>query len=158
MSDIKFKKDKTDEKEKYNELLFMLNDFETEENEEQKEYYELISSRNLHEYDTTEEFDKHQRTIRQYIIDEYESKMFYRKFSFWSIIGITFSLLVFIYLFLFFKSSSTPISFLITLTLSVFANLMALIGIVFKYVFSSTTEITDYAKALSEQEYRNNNK
>lgn len=140
----------------YRVLQDLLDDVDYAENDEVRDLSKIVSSRDLHEYDTTEEFNNHQEDIRKYIIREYESKMFYRKFSFWSIIVITFSLLIFIYLFLFFKSSTTPISFLITLTVSVFANLMALIGIVFKYVFSSTTEITDYASALADQEKENN--
>lgn len=122
-----------------------------------KNYYDLISSAELETYDTTEEYNEHQRTIRDYIIKEYENKMFYRKVSFWSILTITGSLLVFIYSFLFLKADSASLSLLITLTVSVFANLIALIGIVFKYVFSSTTEIMDYSKNLYQQDKENNN-
>lgn len=141
----------------YDDLLHLIEDVDVDVDEEQEKHFDIISRRRSNEYDTNEQFNNHQTDIRNYIIEEYKTKLFYRKFSFWSIISITFSLLLFIYLFLFFKSSTAPISFLITLTVSVFANLMALIGIVFKYVFSSTTEITDYASALATQEKEDNN-
>src|SRR5690625_3001307 len=90
----------------YIDLMHLLENIETEEDEEQENYFDIISSVDITEYDTTEEFNRHQRTIRHYIIEEYRNKMLYRKISFWSIIGITGSLLIFIYVFLFVKSST----------------------------------------------------
>lgn len=140
----------------YEDLERLIGHDDIDKNKNQESFYQLLSNRKYGEYGTNEAFNAHHNEIRKYIIQEYESKISYRKISFWSIMIVTFSLLVFIYMFLFLKSETAPISFLITLTVSVFANLMALIGIVFRYVFSSTTEITDYAKVLSDREETNN--
>lgn len=112
----------------------------------------MLQNRVPREFETSSEFHAHHNLVRSLIIEELKSKHKFRKISYWLVMGIALSLLIFIYLFIFFKSATASLPLLITLTVSVFANLIALIGVIFKYVFSSTKEITDYASILSDHE------
>lgn len=110
--------------------------------------YNVVHNRKNKEYATSEQFKNHNNAIMEEILQEYRSKRKLRSISYWIIIGFALSLLIFISLFMLLKSDKAHLSLLITLTVAVFGNLSALSAIIFKYVFSSTTELTNYAEHL----------
>lgn len=141
------------------DISHLLDDFEETPNSDetlQKSLYNIISDRKGNEFSTDDEFKEHNNAIRDQIIDELKSK---KKLRFWSYIIIfffAFSLMGATWTFLFLKSETAHLSLLITITIAAFGNLLTLIAIIFRYVFSSTTELTDYAKILLENENNGN--
>ncbi|WP_040979738.1 hypothetical protein [Oceanobacillus jeddahense] len=114
--------------------------------------YMKVNSRTVNEYDTNLQFKEHSDKIRKHILDELKAKQTLRKYSYWIIIGIFVSLMILTWTFLFRFSEDTPLALLMTVTIAAFGNMLSLVAIIFKYVFSSTTEITDYAKILLDNE------
>lgn len=122
----------------------------------QESLYDIINERNSNEFSTDDQFIEHSNKIRNHIIDELKSKKRLRIISYWVIVGFAITLMGATWTFLFRFSEDTPLALLITVTVASFGNMLSLIAIIFKYVFSSTTEITDYAKILLESENNGN--
>jgi len=114
--------------------------------------YDAIHNRKNKEYETSNQFKKHSNEIRNVIIEEYRSKRKLRKVSYFILVLFALVILLFTGFFIFFKAEKVPLSLSITLVVGAFANLSALFAIIFRYVFSSTTELTDYAKYLLDHE------
>lgn len=146
-----------------NDLLELLDEDEVETDkptissyEKNKKLSETLSKRKNEEFETNSQFKRHNHEIRSHIIEELKSKKKVRAISYWVIVVLALLLMGATWTFLFLKSDTAHISLLITVTVAAFGNMLTLVAIIFRYVFSSTTELTDYAKILLENENNGN--
>lgn len=97
-------------------------------------------------------FDKHVNTMRKLVEDEQKQKRRFRTIATYGAFGLVVYSIVFItFLFGFlvgFRGYIPPASVLVGVSVSFVANIIGLATIVFKYVFSSTKETTDYISKI----------
>lgn len=93
-------------------------------------------------------FEVHIKRMRLLLEDEHNQKKHFRKIATYGALGLVFYSIIFVtILFGFligFKNYIPPASVLIAISVTFIANIIGLATIVFKYVFSSTKETTDY--------------
>lgn len=100
----------------------------------------------------TASFEKHVENMRKLVEEEHEQKRKFRKIATYGAFGlVTYSVIFITFLFGFLvvlKGYIPPASVLIGVSVSFIANIIGLATIVFKYVFSSTKETTDYISKI----------
>lgn len=100
----------------------------------------------------TASFEKHVENMRKLVEEEHEQKRKFRKIATYGAFGLVIYSVIFItFLFGFLvvlKEYIPPASVLIGVSVSFVANIIGLATIVFKYVFSSTKETTDYISKI----------
>lgn len=102
----------------------------------------------------TETFNKHINTMREFVEDEQIQKRRFRTIATYGAFGLVIYSIIFItFLFVFlvaFKGYTPSASVLVGVSVSFVANIIGLATIVFKYVFSSTKETTDYISKIDD--------
>ncbi|MFV8045001.1 hypothetical protein ACMZ6Y_02645 [Streptococcus pluranimalium] len=93
--------------------------------------------------------------MREIIESEYEQKKKFRKIATYGAFGLviySICFISFVFWYLIVKKDYTPsASVLIGLSVSFVANIIGLATVVFKYVFSSTKETTDYISNMGSK-------
>jgi len=99
-------------------------------------------------------FAKHVNTMRKLVEDEQKQKRRFRTIATYGAFGLVVYSIAFItFLFVFlvvFRGYIPPASVLVGVSVSFVANIIGLATIVFKYVFSSTKETTDYISKIDD--------
>lgn len=99
-------------------------------------------------------FDEHVNTMRKLVEDEQKQKRRFRTIATYGAFGLVIYSIVFITsLFVFLvviRGYIPPASVLVGVSVSFVANIIGLATIVFKYVFSSTKETTDYISKIDD--------
>lgn len=102
----------------------------------------------------TETFNKHINAMRELVEDEQRQKRRFRTIATYGAFGLVIYSIIFItFLFVFlvvFKGYIPSASVLVGVSVSFVANIIGLATIVFKYVFSSTKETTDYISKIDD--------
>ena len=100
----------------------------------------------------TASFEKHVENMRKLVEEEHEQKRKFRKIATYGAFGLVIYSIIFITsLFGFLvvlRGYIPPASVLVGVSVSFVANIIGLATIVFKYVFSSTKETTDYISKI----------
>lgn len=104
----------------------------------------------------TASFEKHVENMRKLVEEEHEQKRKFRKIATYGAFGLVIYSIIFITsLFGFLvvlRGYIPPASVLVGVSVSSVANIIGLATIVFKYVFSSTKETTDYISKIDSHD------
>lgn len=104
----------------------------------------------------TASFEKHVENMRKLVEEEHEQKRKFRKIATYGAFGLVIYSIIFITsLFGFLvvlRGYIPPASVLVGVSVSFVANIIGLATIVFKYVFSSTKETTDYISKIDSHD------
>ena len=94
--------------------------------------------------DSLQDIQTHKEMINSHIVKELDFKRKARKFSIISFLFVGALIILNLALMLYWNPTKLDYKVIITLVSVSFANLFAIILVVFKYIFSSTKEILDY--------------
>lgn len=106
-------------------------------------------------FDNAEQFNIHIKNMRNLIEEEYKQKKIFRSVAtYGAMVLVCISILAVVALIgylVVWKDYIPPTSVMIGITVSLVANIIGLTTIVFRYVFSSTKETTDYISKLNSK-------
>ena len=104
----------------------------------------------------TASFEKHVENMRKLVEEEHEQKRKFRKIATYGAFGLVIYSIIFITSVFGFlvvlRGYIPPASVLVGVSVSFVANIIGLATIVFKYVFSSTKETTDYISKIDSHD------
>lgn len=101
--------------------------------------------------DNLQDIQTHKEMINSHIVKELDFKRKARKFSIWTFLIIGFLIILNLGFILYWNPLKLDYKVIITIVSVSFANLFAIILVVFKYIFSSTKEILDYNSKIYEE-------
>lgn len=134
--------------EKINENRKIISEQVAESDQNTLSHQEVEPEKNTSK--TQREFQKHQRRIQQSLEIEFKQKEQYRKFLFvWVVIVSNILLLCWIGILvcqIVFLKQSLSDSVLISGGITIAAEFLGLVAIMFKYVFSPTKDVSDYVQ------------
>ncbi|EGS82353.1 hypothetical protein AXF03_11740 [Staphylococcus aureus] len=101
--------------------------------------------------DNLQDIQTHKEMINSHIVKELDFKRKARKFSIFTFFIVGFLIILNLGLILYCNPVKLDYKVIITIVSVSFANLFAIILVVFKYIFSSTKEILDYNSKIYEE-------
>lgn len=106
--------------------------------------------------DNLQDIETHRQTINNEIVEEFKFKKQARMASIIVFLNLSFLLVINLLLILYWNPAKLDYKVIIVLITATFANIFAIVTLVFKYIFSPTKDMLDYNSNLNMPNYENN--